>query len=222
MKTAREMFARLGYNLVVDNEYSLIYQDLKSNLAGKHECSDCLTFTFALCEKEFCKLEKGEVCWITLQEFEAAYQQMVELGWIKPKTQQIEGYKETNLEHYQNELAEGRMLNIAVVDEKPRRCPEADCCKCEFNRDPARATCSKSMAKWLMQPYKPKTQLSRFEYDLLRTNNMSHDKRLNDFSTYENLREIGYFKHVNFDLTIGEILKNCEIKGEENYDEINY
>ena len=215
MKTAREMFARLGYNLVVDNEYSLIYQDLKSNLAGKHECSDCLTFTFALCEKEFCKLEKGEVCWITLQEFEAAYQQMVELGWIKLEVHQIKGYKETNLEHYQNEFVEGGMLHLAVVDGKPKQCLGVNCYECEFNGDPTKATCSKDMAKWLKQPYKPKNQLSRFEYDLLRTNNMSHDKRLNDFATYENLREIGYFKDVNFDLTIGEILKNCEIKGEE-------
>lgn len=218
MKSAKEMFARLGYNLVVDNEYSLIYQDLKSNLAGKHECSDCLTLTFDLCEKEFCKLEKGEVCWITLQEFEAAYQQMVELGWIKLEVQQTKGYKETNLEYYQNELAEGRMLNIAVVDGKPRRCPEADCCECEFNRDPARATCLKSMAKWLKQPYKQKNQLSRFEYDLLRTNYISYDKKLKDFAQYENLREIGYFKDVNLEVTIGEILTNCEIKGEENYD----
>lgn len=218
MKTAREMFARLGYNLVVDNEYSLIYQDLKSNLVGKHKCSDCLTFTFSLCEKEFCKLEKGEVCWITLQEFEAAYQQMIELGWIKLKKQQIEGYKETNLEHYQNELVEGRMLHIAVVDGKPKQCLGINCCECEFNGDPTKATCSKGMAKWLKQPYKQKNQLSRFEYDLLRTNNMSHDQRLNDFATYENLREIGYFKDVNFDLTIDEILENCEIKGEEKND----
>ena len=74
------------------------------------------------------------------------------------------------------------------------------------------------MAKWLKQPYKQKNQLSRFEYDLLRTNYISYDKKLKDFAQYENLREIGYFKDVNLEVTIGEILTNCKIKGEENYD----
>lgn len=66
--------------------------------------------------------------------------------------------------------------------------------------------------KWLKQPYKkPIYKLSRFEYDLLRTNNLSHDKKLKDFATYENLREIGYFKDIDFDLKIDEILDNCEV-----------
>ena len=43
---------------------------------------------------------------------------------------------------------------------------------------------------------------------------MSHDRKLSSFATYKNLREIGYFKDIDFDLTIGEILENCEIKGE--------
>lgn len=66
--------------------------------------------------------------------------------------------------------------------------------------------------EWLNQLHeKPTYKLSQFEYDLLRTNNMSHDRKLSSFSTYENLREIGYFNYIDFDLTIDEILDNCEV-----------
>ena len=57
---------------------------------------------------------------------------------------------------------------------------------------------------------KPIYKLTKFEYDLLRTNDMAKDKTLNDFATYKNLQTIGYFKNIDFNLKIEEVLENCE------------
>lgn len=114
---------------------------------------------------------------------------------------------ETNFEHYFECLSKRKMMDFALVDGRVVQCLGTHCRECDFNGD-----CVERKFKWLKQPYKkPIYKLSRFEYDLLRTNNLSHDKKLKDFATYENLREIGYFKDIDFDLTINEVIANCEV-----------
>lgn len=114
---------------------------------------------------------------------------------------------EMNFEHYFEYLSKLNMSDFALIDGRVVQCLGTSCSKCDFNGD-----CVERKFKWLKQPYKkPIYKLSRFEYDLLRTNNLSHDKKLKDFATYENLREIGYFKDIDFDLTINEVIANCEV-----------
>lgn len=65
--------------------------------------------------------------------------------------------------------------------------------------------------QWLISEHKDPIKLSQFEYDLLMTNDMSHDRKLNSFATYRNLKDIGYFQNVDLNLTINQVLENYEV-----------
>ena len=138
--------------------------------------------------------------------------------WLEELKQYKEQNQETNLDHFKQEVLEKSMWNLAVVGGRPTQCNETRCSKCEFNKKGPRE-CHKKRIEWLKQPHiKPIYKLTRFEYDLLRSNymnNISHNKKLIDFATYRNLKEIGYFKNIDFNLKIDDILANHEIKEEE-------
>lgn len=138
--------------------------------------------------------------------------------WLEELKRYKEQNQETNLDHFKQEVLEKCMWNLAVVGGRPTQCSETRCSKCEFNKKGPRE-CHKKRIEWLKQPHiKPVYKLTRFEYDLLRsnnTNNTSHDKKLMDFATYRNLKEIGYFKNIDFNLNIDDVLANHEIKEEE-------
>ena len=69
-----------------------------------------------------------------------------------------------------------------------------------------------SMLDWYAQPYKePKNKGTQFEYDLLKTNDQDHNRTVGSFNTYLNMRNLGYFKSVNFDKSIKEVLENWEM-----------
>ena len=85
-------------------------------------------------------------------------------------------------------------------------CNLFECGKCEFKS-------IKVCYDFLGQEYKgSKIKLTKFEYDLLRTNDQPHSRKFCTFSTYRNMQEIGYFKDVNIDLSIKDILANCEVE----------
>lgn len=125
--------------------------------------------------------------------------------------------QETNLNHYKHEILENRMWNLALVKGKPKRCNQTRCCDCEFDKDTPRK-CHKRTVEWLEQPYKaPANKLTRFEYDLLQSYSQSHLRRyqFKNINSLTEMREKGYFKGINRDATIGDILANSEIKEEE-------
>lgn len=128
----------------------------------------------------------------------------------KLANEHFEKKAETNYEHYKDEIIENSGFQFSLVDGKPHQCSDVSCCDCGFSTGHG---CSEKIKKWLKKPYKkPPYKLSQFEYDLLRTNNMSRNRKLSSFATYKNLGEIGYFKDIDFDLTINEILSNFEVK----------
>lgn len=124
----------------------------------------------------------------------------------------FEEKQETNLDYYKDEILENCMWNLALVDGKPKRCNQTRCNDCEFNKDIPRE-CHKRTIEWLNKPYeKPKYKLTQFEYDLLSVHK--------DYKTYNNIanqthlfkmREKGYFKDVDTNIPIREILDNCEV-----------
>lgn len=66
--------------------------------------------------------------------------------------------------------------------------------------------------KWLFEEYKEPIKLTRFEFDLIDTNNQSHDRTFESYATYKNMMGRGHFKNVNnVGLTLKQILENCEI-----------
>lgn len=120
----------------------------------------------------------------------------------------FEEKQETNLEHYYNDI-----LNLngsfSLINGKVGICQGICCSRCAFKKD----YCQAGRMEWLKQPYKkPTYKLSKFEYDLLSVHK--------DYKTYNNIanqihlfkmREKGYFKDVDTNIPIREILDNCEV-----------
>ncbi len=66
--------------------------------------------------------------------------------------------------------------------------------------------------QWLLSEYVEPIVLTRFEYDLIDTNDQSHDRAFNSFATYRNMMDRGYFENIkDTSMTLKEILDNCEI-----------
>lgn len=73
--------------------------------------------------------------------------------------------------------------------------------------------CCEIAKDWLKQPYKKLTyKLNKFEFDLIQTYRDCHEScKLSEFKQLIELKDKGYFKDINLDLTIHEILDNCEV-----------
>ena len=194
---AREMFKSLGYKRH-ENENGIQYFS---------ESGVEITFIFLI--RRFYKQENFKSLNISVDELKAIVCQAKELGWIEPEQKQ-----ETNYEHYKDEIIEGWMLDLALVDGKLKRCSRTDCNECEFNPG-ANKGCKQRLIEWVKKPYeKPKYKLTQFEYDLLSVHK--------DYKTYNNIanqihlfkmREKGYFKDIDTNIPIREILDNCKVVG---------
>lgn len=194
--TAREMFKKLGYSLEAHNEYTIKY--------SKEEC-DYTTFDFNLKKKKIYSRFMSVAHGITLDELKAVIRQAKELGWIEEKP-------ETNYEHYKDEIIEGWMLDLALVDGKLKRCSRVDCNECEFNPG-ANKGCKQRLIEWLKKPYqKPTYKLTKFEYDLLNAHKDSGmQKCISNYRHLLELHEKGYFKGIDTSTPIHEILDNCKV-----------
>lgn len=203
--TAREMFEELGYSLKVEHNDFIEY--------SKEDCGH-IDFYFLIETKRF----YSRYCFspsfqstahsITLDEFEAVQKQMEELGWFEEEKQEIK--QVTNLEYYKDEILENCIKNLAVVKGRPKLCYKTNCNDCDFKIVQG---CHKKVEEWLKQTHiKPTYKLSQFEYDLLSVHK--------DYKTYNNIAnqihlfkmcEKGYFKDVDTNIPIREILDNCEV-----------
>ena len=125
---------------------------------------------------------------------------------------------ETNLDHYKDEILENCLWNLAVVKGRPTRCDRISCIDCEFNKDRSRRCHEKAM-KWLEQPYKtPAIKLAKFETDLLQSYLKSRylsGHKFKDISTLNRMKEKGYFKGIDEDAKIEDILADCEVTEED-------
>ena len=121
--------------------------------------------------------------------------------------------KETNLEHYYNEIiaiAE-KGFDIAVDEtNKPVVCDFLNCKDCVFGYD----KCTKKLYEWFASPYekKPKYKLTQFEYDVLDTM-VEKNARFNKLDTFRELRVKGYFNGIECDdnTRVKDILEDCEV-----------
>lgn len=141
--------------------------------------------------------------------------------WLEELKQYKEQYKEqnqeTNLDHFKHKILEDCMWNLAVVKGKPKRCNRTRCSDCEFDKDSPRK-CHKRTMEWLAQPYiKPTYMLTRFEIDLLQSFLKGHPFRyqFKNINALTEMKEKGYFKGIDEDATIEDILADCEITEED-------
>ena len=135
--------------------------------------------------------------------------QIKELGWIKPEVKP----DETNFEHFFEYLLKRRMSDFALIDGRVTQCMDTRCSKCDYNGD-----CIEKKFKWLKQPYKKQTyKLSQFEFDLIQTYSDCHEScKLSEFKQLIELKDKGYFKCVDYDTKIHDVLEACEVNEDED------
>ena len=141
--------------------------------------------------------------------------------WLEELKQYREQYKEqnqeTNLDLFQQEILEKGLWNLAVVKGRPERCDHTKCLDCELSKDRSRG-CHEKVMDWLKQPRKaPAIKLTKFEQDLLQSCSQGYSPKyqFKNINSLTEMRKKGYFKGVNRDATIEDILENCEITEEE-------
>lgn len=137
--------------------------------------------------------------------------------WLEELKQYREQNQETNLDHFKHEILENCLWSLAVAKGKPTRCDRISCSDCEFSKDRPKGCHEKAM-KWLKQPCKaPAIKLTKFENDLLQSylKGCLSKHTFKSVVTLKVMKEKGYFKGVDEDATIEDILANCEITEED-------
>lgn len=128
---------------------------------------------------------------------------------FEEKDKHSEEKSETNLEFYYDDLLEEGFSDFAVVNGKVKSCLYVPCDKCEFKKK----DCSKDRITWLLsQRKKPKYKFTQFEYDLINTyRHVDNRCKFNGCYQLKSLKEKGYFKNVDKNELIKDILDNCEV-----------
>ena len=123
----------------------------------------------------------------------------------------FEEKQETNYEHYKDEIIEYYGQILAVVKGRPTLCCETNCNDCDFKIN--QIGCRETAKYWLKQPYKKQPyKLSKFEFDLIQTyRDGNTDCKLSERRILRELKDKGYFKCVDYDTNIKDILVNCEV-----------
>lgn len=188
------MFEELGYKLADEAAY------VKDKVIPYRLYEKNIILEFFVKEKRFVKA-KGVIDSVTItdSELKAIIQQCKELGWLEEEKQ------ETNLEHYKDEIKYAG-YEFALVNGKPTTCRNSLCDQCYFNDK--RFTCARKRMEWMLKTFKRKYQLNQFEYDLLQS--YANGYKFKDINPLIVMKEKGYFKDVDKDEKITDILENCE------------
>lgn len=122
----------------------------------------------------------------------------------------FEKKQETNLDYYKDEILENCIDNLAVVKGKPKLCPTTNCSDCDFKG--SLIGCHKRVKDWLKQTHKkPTYKLTKFEKELLECYSDIYSFKV--FNSLNGMKEKGYFKGIDDNELIGEILAKCEVVG---------
>lgn len=200
---AREMFEGIGYKL--SEAYS------KDTLISYFDGKKNITIEFCIKNKRFRKAKGVFDCVnISIPELKAIQKQCKELGWLEDEKQEIK--QETNLERYFDDIGIFGINSFAVTNGKPMRCKDVHCDKCDFGGPCGR--CGKERLIWLTSPYKkPAYKLTKFENDLLQSYLKGHlsGRKFKSILVLNGMKEKGYFKGVDENATIVDILEKCEV-----------
>lgn len=194
MMNAEQMFNDLDYKKCIKDECIKFKRHIKN--------VDEALIEFDLDTKTVCASWFMEQKEITIAELRAIIQQAKELGWFE------EEKRETNFEHYFEYLSTIRMSEFALINGRVTKCSVTHCSECDFNHD-----CIEGKFKWLKQPYKkPQYKLTQFEFDLIQTyRDGNTDCKLSARRILRELKDKGYFKCVDYDTKVKDILENCEV-----------
>lgn len=121
----------------------------------------------------------------------------------------FEEKQETNFEHFFEYLSTIKMCDLALIGGRVAQCLDTPCRECDFNGD-----CIEGKFKWLKQPYKkPVYKFTKFENDLLQSylKGCLSEHTFKSVVTLRVMKEKGYFKGVDENATIKDILADCEV-----------
>ena len=114
---------------------------------------------------------------------------------------------ETNYEHFKDEIIQKVKYALAVVNGEPKPCADTNCDECEFNES---GKCVERVIEWLNKPHKkPTYKLTKFEKELLQCYPDIYSFKV--FNSLNGMKKKGYFKDVDTNVPIREILDNCEV-----------
>nr|DAZ00965.1 MAG TPA: hypothetical protein [Caudoviricetes sp.] len=196
--TARQMFEEQRYKRNEENEEITYSQRFGSGY---------FRITFDLSKEEIA-IDTNMENVIESDLLQAIIQQAKELGWLEEEKQEIK--QETNYEHYKDLILECCIDNLALVKGIPKPCSKIDCNDCDFLT--IRKECCEIAKDWLNQQcMKPIYKLTKFEKELLQC--YSDISRFNVFNSLNEMKEKGYFKGIDDNEIIGDILANCEVVG---------
>lgn len=198
--TAREMFKELGYEKAEKSESVVIYTNGYGDTISFKETKHIVITPIQGCRTIImtCLLEN------------AIHKQCEELGWIEEEKNEIK--QETNFDHYKDIILDCCIDNLAVVKGIPKSCSKIDCNDCDFLT--IQKECCEIAKDWLKQPYKKLTyKLNKFEIDLLQSCSQGYSPKYHfkNINSLTEMRKNGYFKCINRDETIEEILAKCEV-----------
>lgn len=200
MMSAKEMFEEQRYKRNEENEEITYLQRFGSGY---------FRITFDLSKEEI-TIDTNMENVIESDLLQAIIQQVKELHWLDEKTEikEARNPEVTNLEYYKDEILENCIENLAVVKGKPKLCPTTNCSDCDFNG--SLIGCHKKVADWLKQPHKkPVYKLTKFEKELLQCYPDIYSFKV--FNSLNEMKEKGYFKGIDDNELIGEILAKCEV-----------
>lgn len=116
--------------------------------------------------------------------------------------------QETNFEHYKDEILEDYAQNLAVVKGRPTLCYKTNCNDCDFKIN--QIGCREKAKDWLKQPHeKPVYKLTKFEKELLQC--YPDISSFKAFNSLNGMKKKGYFKGIDDNEIIGDILAKCEV-----------
>ena len=128
----------------------------------------------------------------------------------KLANEHFEEKAETNYEHFEDEIIQNVKYALAVVNGEPKPCADTNCDECEFKES---GKCGERVIEWLNKQHKkPTYKLSQFEFDLIQTYRDCNEYcKLSDRRILCELKDKGYFKCVDCDTKIQDVLANCEV-----------
>lgn len=122
----------------------------------------------------------------------------------------FEKKQETNLDYYKDEILENCIDNLAVVKGRPKLCYKTNCNDCDFKIN--QIGCRNKVKDWLKQTHeKPVYKLTKFEKELLECYSDVYSFKV--FNSLNGMKEKGYFKGIDDNELIGDILAKCEVVG---------
>lgn len=189
---AEQMFEELGYEKKEESEGALLYiSDFENSILFEKKR---VTITDLYCY--------GRIT-ININHLleNAIHKQCEELGWLE------EEKTETNYEYFKDEIIENSGYVFALADGKPCQCSDVSCCDCGFSTGHG---CSEKIKEWLKQPHKkPVYKLTKFEKELLQCYPDIYSFKV--FNSLNGMKKKGYFKDIDDNEIIGDILANCEV-----------